>query len=277
MSELSSDRPEDRIVRLPVFQLAGAIYQFVFTHFRDLVKTGAVWFAIYFAYLWALHMLTGDALEGIGTRYLVANILPIVVALAFTPFLARWHRYVLFGPAHEPAGTTLRFGPRERKFAGYVIQIALLVALMGIALFIPVALLVETADSAWPARAGAYSVLAFTWAVVFWAMFRLSLVLPAAAAGLQTSLKTAWEQTRGNSLRMFALIFMTGVPLGFLSGVVDELIPVSNVAVLITKFLVASFFEILLLGLGATTLSQVYLTLVGVPDDSGAVGDPADT
>lgn len=271
MLEISTDRPEDKKERIPVFRLAGAIYRFVFTHFRDLVKTGAVWFAIYFGYLWTLHTLTVGASLGYGTRYLVQNILPFIVAVAFTPFLARWHRYVLLGSAREPAGTTLRFGPRERKFAGFVIGISLLGALMGVALLIPTGLLVATMDSTWPARAGAYSVLALTWAVIIWAIFRLSLTLPAAAAGLETSLKTAWEQTRGNGLRLFALILMAGFPIAFASTLIEGFVPASNTIVLVATFLARSFLEILLYGIGATTLAQVYMVLVGVPSDDGTL------
>jgi hypothetical protein len=137
-----------------------------------------------------------------------------VFALAFAVGV---HRFVL--SAEAPAG--FRFFHFDRFLVQYVAATLLLAAVTFLA-GMPLLAAIDGADSS--AGAGGSVLIGL---VLFLAagiaLARLALALPAAAIGVSAPLRTLWEATRGNGLRILAVVLVTLLPFLAIEGVLLRL------------------------------------------------------
>jgi hypothetical protein len=128
-------------------------------------------------------------------------------SLLWVIFAVICHRLVLLDPHERDVGTVPRWSWRETRFVGWVVAaygLAMLatwlVILVGATLFGWMLSLVRLEEPFLSVAVPAAGALSMTYLFA-----RFAAVLPATAIDAQSSLKLAWEQTRGNGLRMVVI------------------------------------------------------------------------
>ena len=269
-SSATSDRPtglemSNGTSKLPVWQTVVDAYRFTFGNLAALECVAATPAAIFAAVLLLYGLATGTGSAVIDTTALIID---VILSLLFFPFVAKWHRVTLFGPQHEKPRIVLELGGRELSFALYYILISLVAGLAPLLAF-------GIVYGALPKSGGAFELFLHVSSIIpvfvagllasGYVFARLSLALPAIAAGLETSLRMAWRQASGNSFRIVIILLVAEFPWVVCAGGAtfidfegqEVLGAIAYIASTVAFFMFAAIL--------ATCLSLAYLRLVGLP------------
>jgi hypothetical protein len=272
MADPERDRPR---VKVPVGAVAAEAYRAVFGRLGLLLELG--WLPL-------LALLAAALLPGLLDGRIAPAALPsandwlpelvdgIVAVLALNAFAVRWHRAMLFPPAHTiPRRVFLRAWAR---FLLYTLILYLAAAGLVAGVLVSGTSSGALAGTRLPADAatGVVTAVAVALGVALWlATARCALLFPAAAAERPFGWAEAWRLMRGNTWRLIGCSLLVGVPFAtalvlLLSGVltaahVDPDVPLADQAALGLFLLggvvdtLAKFFAV---ALGASVLSGFY-------------------
>lgn len=227
------------------------------------------------------------------TDYLLsfAGLVPYVI------FAVAWHRLVLLGPNRGLPAYQPTWGRRHFHFLGYMLLLVVMAGLVFGVLGFAASLLLP--GSAAPEETGGGNLLALTvflllLLLVGWFTMRLCFVLPARALDERYGLSDSWRQTRGQGLRILAVLVIVQLVIAIPSVIVVSLIGAgTGVMAVINQMGSGHTFEagILLLGvlpvlilgflasylataLGVTVLSQAFKTCSGWQPPAEPVTEP---
>lgn len=210
-----------------------------------------------------------------------AGLVPYVI------FAVAWHRLVLLGPARGRPDLQPSWRRRHLHFLGYLLLLGLMAGLALVILGIAASLLLpDPAPGAEPGGARPLLALAVTLLLLLlvgWFTLRLCFVLPARALDERYGLSDSWRQTRGQGLRILAVLVLVQVAIaipslivvtliGAGSGVVSLVNEMGGGHVLEAGILLLGVLPVLVLGflasylataLGVTVLSQAFKTCSG--------------
>lgn len=191
------------------------------------MPTVPVWRTVADAYLMPLIDIRGVLLNawlpfsvftfvGIAFRFLGVDksfsgpVIVLTFVVMMTLFAIAIHRRFLFGVQPGTHGIKWRFGPAERVFFGMIFVFAAAITLMGVAFITS-------------SQAGVVAVLFLAvYFLIVGVGVSLSLVFPAAADGQPHPITLGWELGKGIRWRMFAILFLTGMPFSISSAVASR-------------------------------------------------------
>ena len=216
------------------------------------------------------------------TDYLLsfAGLVPYVI------FAVAWHRLVLLGPSHGLPAYQPSWGRRHFYFLGYMLLLGVIAGLVLGVLGFAASLLLRGGSG--PEATGGGSLLALAvflllLLLVGWFTMRLCFVLPARALEERYGLSDSWRQTRGQGLRILAVLVIVQLVIAIPSVIVVSLIGAgTGVMAVINQMgsghtleagiLLIGVLPVLVLGflasylataLGVTVLSQAFKTCSG--------------
>lgn len=256
-------RPEDKELRIG--RLLADAYSFVFGQFMGLLKLALVPGLLMLGVLVAMFVLADLAAAAGMSEAVVGGltVIGIVVALiVMIPFIAAWYRASLFGPAREQLVVSFEFGYREWRFFGYLFAIALIGSLV---VFVPLWILKASDLGALSAPISSAAVFMLIWAMLY-VVARLAFVLPASAAGIETSYGTAWRQSSGHGMRLAATIFIAELPWRVADTLVNTIAGGQSVFFYVPA---TAFISVISVAVLASTLSIAYRIVV-----QGEAGPP---
>lgn len=153
---------------------------------------------------------------------------PLLFWLLSAPFYVLFavvcHRVVILGEASLPSGIGIFWSERETRFLGWTV--ALMILSWGLALVLGIFVLMlpgSVLGSSTP-----WLPFLIVGAILAYFYIRLSLVFPATAVDLGTSLADAMHLSTGNGLRMMAAVLIPAIPLLGFGYVLSVLIGDSN-------------------------------------------------
>lgn len=193
---------------LPILETVGAAYAALIENFPTYLQAAGTWFLLWVVVAFGLLRLV-DMPEQQEVAMAVSTLVGIVANVAVA---VSWHRLILL--AERPAGP---LPLRPKPFFAYFVRSLILV---GIVAFIAVLI----AGAYWLSTAvgiGA-AVPSISYLTAMLIVGRILLVFPAAAIGeTRMTLRASWAFTAHNTWRMFAGLTLSGVPLTFVSVLVQ--------------------------------------------------------
>ena len=219
--------PSTAVRRLPIWMTVAATYRSVLVeHLRLLPKAAFAPFLISLALQIAHTSLAGIADPQTGTPPQAGLAGLVFALLGFVPYVifgVAWHRLVLLGPAAAPPSLMPGWRARHWRFYGFVLLITLALALLVVLFWAAIALVTGIGQSLEAEGATPEAIAPGAWwllvlgvpaviLVVGWLAARLSFVFPAAAVDERYGLTNAWQQTRGQGLRIFAAFVLVSLP-----------------------------------------------------------------
>ena len=246
---------------LPVMDIAGEAYGFVWRARQGVVRLG--WpFAVALS---ALLILTAF---GFGDAWLLAVTVATFGQLVLTAgFSFHWYRAVLLGPGGAPSGTAVRM----RYWARYAVYILVPVAASLLGALLALATGGSPADQG--GAAGPALFLIALMAGTAYVMIRLVFILPATAAGVETTWRAAWEQTSGKALALFLLMMLQVVPFYIVNLMIDlatsaifdgTLATVANALLMSVSWLAGTAVLVSMIGMA-------FWSVTGLPGSGGSV------
>ncbi|MCE9651059.1 MAG: hypothetical protein K8R18_15680 [Parvibaculum sp.] len=260
--------------KLPVLRSAKEVYAGVFSHFRELLRIAWLPILLVIVARAVLIVWIDPELEKKHVQSSVEALAPAILFVFLALYLGTammavgFHRFVLLGEKRRGIfGSGLSFARKDILYVWASILIgtalspaalaALPVASFGAASFFPQG---ETQDLYWKLAVGFLS-LGAPFAAVGLLLGRWILVLPHVAMGYGSSLRFVWQQTRGNSWRIFAYMVLVFLPVGLLVALSLMAQAVSlefAAAVDAPVYIVTAMLSI-------TCLSVAYREIVGLP------------
>ena len=204
--------------KVPVGRTAIESYRFVFINLDRFLELG--WLPIVAAF--AVNMASGvlanvDPREAASVADWVTYITLIAISWAiYAVFAVRWHRFFLLDERESVFSEV--FVARNWRFLGYMLLLS----------FVPmfpmmIGGLVGFGDSL--PEAGPQAIETFNWTLIilfglyilgapilFFVLFRFSLVLPATAVDRPLTLGEAWRNMRDHTWRFIGCFFLVGIP-----------------------------------------------------------------
>lgn len=180
---------------LAILQIAGSSWLASFVDFQ----TGAV-----------SRSLPGGAVSAV-------LLVEIAYWLTVMPMITAWHRLVIMGHGHPDA--RLRFSFQRTEW----LYIALFLLLGGIMLGVLIAGLAVIGSLGLAAAIPAMLAVAAPAILAVIVLFRLSLILPAAAVDRTMTLRESWDATLGNTARLVVLNMIALAPIVVLSVLVSQI------------------------------------------------------
>ena len=198
--------PPSAIQRVPVFQTMREAYRAVFKSLPHLIQAAALPFMLSLVIL-GLSLLVGG-------NVFLSLILTVFSFVPYTLFGVAWHRLTLLGPTYGAPQVFPSWQRRHWQFLSYVIAITTLAWV----LVLLVGALIGGAGSGFDQSSPLAAVLTswFVLAAVLYAVLRFSFVFPAAAVDEAYGLRDSWSHTRGQVMRLFAILLVTALPVMFL-------------------------------------------------------------
>jgi len=197
--------------------------------------------------------------------------------LPYTLFAVAWHRLVILGPAIAPPRLVPAWRSRHWRFLGYSLLLVGLAAPGALAAVLLAGLLM-------PAQGVASLLLVVLSVGLAYLFARLSLVLPATALDEPYRLRHAWEHSRGQGLRLLAILLLALLPLMFVTLLVGSLLgglvaPAEagspSAAQFILFQLVAAVIGYTATAISLTVISQAFRSLAGWYPGDQHRGPPA--
>lgn len=278
------------IKKFQVFKSVGEVFSGVTRHYFELLWVARFAAAVYAA-MWALLIIMFSSVMGYGTAVgseaetlktmapvstLILFVLVILLIVSALAAAVQWHRFVLLGERDGPLLGQFKFGyfwtSLKMSFMAIPIMLAA-IFVFGIPAYL-VSMSGALGSSATYAIFGAVT-LAYI-PVLIW-IVRASLALPDVALGGLGSVFTAWEKTKGNSLRLLGYTLIIQVIVSAASNLAQMLIAAILKPVFASVITPLAGQEQLAAGLiclplalytvmvGVTMLSVAYREIIGLP------------
>lgn len=193
--------PPAAIRALPIGETARLAYATVFG------QIGLVFKAAVFPFVLSM-LLVGLATSVPPTGFL-SGLFLILSFVPYTLFGVAWHRVSLLGPAAAAPQVIPAWRRRHFRFLVYAVGVMLILYVLSIPVF---ALTVTAAAGALIGALGALALFAL--------MLRLSFVFPAIAVDEQYGLNHSWAHTKGQTLRLLAVMALVALPMMVLFALV---------------------------------------------------------
>ena len=288
--------------KVPGWRTAIGSYGFVFSNLGRFFALGWLLFLIAVAAQIIGVLVLGERL-GWGAEtlqrspaypaYVVATVLIFVVYFAmFLAFAVRWHRFYLLDERESVFSEIL--AARNWRFLGYILLLALAPFLpMLIGMIIGLGAAISGAGLPQEGMmAGLLAIIViFAWLstfVLYFVVFRFSLVLPAAAVDRPIGLGEAWRGLGGNTRRYVGAIILVAIPMIIallILTVVFLPFPITSLTsggqdpsptILVVVSIAHSILSFFVTAVWITMLSTFYRHIVGVErGEGGAVAHPA--
>ncbi len=182
----------------------------------------------------------------------------VLTAPFYALFAIVVHRTVILGADSLPNPIGMFWSPRETRFIGWTIGLAILTFLLTFFIgFFAVAIAI-----AGPIYQLSLILIIGLWLIVVYIYTRLSMVFPATAIEDATSLERAWRLTEGNGIRMVIVMLLAAGPVFGLGLLILYLIPYGTVATvmdILLAFVVGAF--------GVCTVSVTYRQLLRIESE----------
>jgi len=220
MSSIGGPPP---LPKLPVWDVVGLAYSNYFRNFVDVLRASWLWVMLTAVLVgimsWQQWSLMGAViansinhgpfppafdLSSFGTLSFIIVGANLVLILATVSIAVAWHRRVILG--EQPAFGGLNFASRSFwRYIGIGLAIGGLAFLPMFSVLVPVFIILANAAKGYKGvLAGVVFLLAIAAYVAAIAIvLRLSMLLPARAAGVDLSFAQSWSRTRGNCWRIF--------------------------------------------------------------------------
>jgi hypothetical protein len=202
------------MTKLAFWRTLSAAYGFTFARPARVVAAARIWLAGLAVLALALPWLTPQSPEPAGAAALAAALLQGV----------GWQRAILAGEA--PA---TRLGRRELRFLGYALLVGVIAAALAataLMLVLPLAVVAPMLPKGFLIALVA-KLIAF--AVLGTVLARLALSFPALALDRRGDvLEQAWQDSRGNGVRLFAGLLLAGLPFVLAHQLMAELLGTSG-------------------------------------------------
>jgi len=289
--------------KLPVFRAIGEVFSGVTRHYFRLLWLALTPLTLMFASAIVLGVLIASedllfpgldtGIESPGDRepdwtwptIVVAIFTVLVILYAYGAMVARWHRFVLLGEVRVRRNAffgriNLRYMITTLKIMLVLLFVALPLSFFGTRLsdtvsrFVVMALaplLERTGELAPGIVAGIVKFIVFVLPLTL-VIARIVLALPDAAVGRKGSIEAIFETTRGNTLRLAALLLVTGLVVQVIDTAAVNVAEAAEAwggpdnpwfALLwLAIYVPLSFFGIMLY---FTSLSVAYREIVGLP------------
>lgn len=193
--------------RLPVGRILREAFGFTGRELRGWATIALIPILLNVAVILGYHFL----FAGRGAGWLpdlLRNILTMVIDV---PFLAAWHRMTLLGPQRAQGVVAYAYRGAEKRFLGFLMMIYLF--FLGGMILAP-ALLVPLAAGRGEGAVLLLMLGLFATLIALTVVgLRWSMVFPAAAVGERIGLARSWQLTRGNGLRLYAVMLGAFLPL----------------------------------------------------------------
>ena len=209
--------------KLPVFQVVGETYKSFFRHLLYLPQAALLPILVGAPLYWAYwQILKGMMLGAPGGASQAILLVPIYFVLIFTfvIFFVAWYRLELLGADREQPPIFPLPRRRHWRFVGYTLLIFLIYLAIGLVFgVLPMAALAPELgpDGAAMAQTTGLALLLPVWwlvlfCVIIFIVLRLSFVFPAVSVDEAYSLSDSWRHTKGQTLRLFAALFLVSIP-----------------------------------------------------------------
>ena len=208
--------------RLPVWRTVEASYLALIKNFGLACRLAAIpvaliVFGLIATFFWGdVSVLNeeGDVSSDITIEgpYAIAETLAWICTV---PTITAWHRLVILG--HDNPKSRLRYSITSAEWS-YVWKVALLIGLLLACIFFAIISVIGLIF------------LFFLTVGSSWLLGRVVLILPASAISRPMSVADAWRNTRGNTWRLFFTMFLTSLPVSILSGFINNIPVVLEVA-----------------------------------------------
>lgn len=218
--------------KLPVWRTAKAAYQVIFYNPGLAIKLGIIPLVLVFI----PGLLYGYIIHGVSVEQqastlfqnpgLIIALYAVVLLSYFTtiPMITAWHRMVILGHTDPSARINYSIGRTEWSYLWRAFLFGLLLfaiyLVSGMSFLFPATVISSmTSSSSIVAIVMTVMLVALTLVMTGFAL-RISLVFPAAAVGKPISFRESWQQTHGNTWRLFAAVCLGFIP----SWILPELI-----------------------------------------------------
>ena len=289
---MSESVPTGPVANLPIFASVAAVFRTVLTeNLRYFPRAVLAPLLLSLLFL-LLQIRFGPPLppaegEAPPTPGLIDFLLSLAGLLPYVIFWVAWHRLVLLGPAQGLPSYQPSWRGRHFFYFGYTLLLGAIAGIIFLFLgFAASVLLPSPAPGAEPGNAQillALAVMIVLLLVVGWFTLRLSFVLPARALDEAYGISDSWRQTRGQGLRILAVLIIVqaiiAIPsvvivslLGAATGVMAVINQMGRGHELEAGILLVGVLPVLVLGflasylasaLGVTVLSQAFKTCSG--------------
>ena len=248
--------------RLEVLPTVSEAYSFVWQQRRDLALLSAP-IALVLAVAGALlsyfrPVADSDALT-LSVGFILSGIVVAVVNLGgWVVFAVAWHRRCLLPDQGSTVGQELRWQRRHSVFLGRTIVLGLLTVALSMVLAIPLRYLIAATGGA-----GGVATAAVWMTMVFIVEARFMLVFPASAVDDSMGLSQSWARSKGNALRIAAILILTSIPISIAFAPADWMVSnilvsqglLHSLAALFVASLVQSILGLIVMACGVAGLS----------------------